>query len=946
MDEVCKTGADRAGKVEVLRKKGKPFSAKDMTFQLASITEQVIDSVISTDLDFKITYVNSAFEKKYGYSRGEVIGLSPGIFNGDADSEEIQNEIYQTVSAGEVWKGDISNRRKDGSTFLCELTIFPLKDENGNTFAYTGIQRDVTARKEAEEALKRHSLRSDVLLKLNKMRDASKEQILDFVREEVIKVTESEFAFLGFLSDDESIMKVESWSSGVMAKCAVADKPMQFPISKAGLWAEAVRQRKAVIINDCSGPQAAKKGFPAGHVSINRYMCIPVFEGDRIVMVAAVANKEGIYDESDIRSLSSMMNDAWGLFRQKEAEDALRFSEDKFSKAFHRSPDSIAVTSIESGRFMEVNKGFEEMSGYSRDEVIGKTTLDINLWQNPDERKAMLKEFSVKGSIRDYEIQGVCKNGDIRELLISCELIEIYSEHCLLSITRDVTEHKRAEERIEGLAKFPSENPNPVLRVDDDSKLLYANDAAKSLLAEWGCKIGERVGSDWQNIIADALQKGTEQITEIEHDGKVFSFAIAPVVNAGYTNLYGRDITERKEAEEQLEVAKERAEAANAAKGDFLANMSHEIRTPMSVIAGFGDILASEELTKQQMAYVELIRNAGKSLLVIINDILDYSKIEAGKLEIYLYEHPLKEIVGDVENMMRRLATDKGLEFEVVWGKGLPEIIETDQVRVNECLVNLVSNAIKFTDDGFVFLKVSMVDRDGEHFIRFDVEDSGIGIPAEDQEHIFDSFSQVEKGSTRNFGGTGLGLAITGQLAGLLGGSVSLASEEGKGSTFTLVIPAGACAGRDKPGEKKKCGRKIIEVKKARPKFSANVLVAEDHEGCRMIVRKMLELYGLKVTTANDGKEAVRKVLKGKFDLVFMDVRMPEYNGFEATGILRQNGVKIPIIALTAHAMEGDRQMCIEAGCNDYLSKPVERDKLLDILGDYVVGKVGKVGKV
>ncbi|MBN1844047.1 MAG: response regulator [Sedimentisphaerales bacterium] len=392
---------------------------------------------------------------------------------------------------------------------------------------------------------------------------------------------------------------------------------------------------------------------------------------------------------------------------------------------------------------------------------------------------------------------------------------------------------------------------------------------------------------------------------------------------------------------QSLALASEQARQASRAKSEFLANMSHEIRTPLNAIIGFGDLLTDDDLTSQQAEKVNCILKAGQHLLGLVNDILDFSKIEAGRLEIESVECSLEEILLPVDSMLRPAAEQKGLHLEFIARTVLPDRIRTDPVRLRQCLTNLVNNAVKFTEAGHVKVFVSLEPDPSGDKIRFDVEDTGVGVPAEMQESIFEAFTQAEAGTTRRFGGTGLGLTITRRLVEKMGGILTVISEPDRGSTFTLKVPAMVPAGME--GAAPSEARQFDFADPARQpqapphqKYVGQVLVAEDNLANQKLMEILLKKMNLDVRLVADGLQAVEAALAECFDLIFMDMQMPQMNGYEATESLRQQGVTAPIVALTAQALVEDREKCLAAGCDDYLAKPISRDKLGGILDKYL----------
>lgn len=395
---------------------------------------------------------------------------------------------------------------------------------------------------------------------------------------------------------------------------------------------------------------------------------------------------------------------------------------------------------------------------------------------------------------------------------------------------------------------------------------------------------------------------------------------------------------QREQAKEELKQAKEHAEAATAAKSEFLANMSHEIRTPMNGVIGMLDLALDEPLSDKVSDYLNTAKSSSDALVTIINDILDISKIESGKINVEIVDCSLNSLLCDINSIMRPKIVEKGIEFEVILDCPVPKQIRTDLMRLRQCLINLIGNATKFTETGQIHVHVSTQSGGTGTEIRFDIEDTGTGIPPDKQAMIFESFSQADSSTNRKFGGTGLGLTITRKLAELIGGSISLTSEPGKGSTFSLIIPAGVDVESQSLITELEKGStshgKMSEI--ADIKLSGKILVAEDDRVNQKVLLTMLEKAGLQTTIANDGKEAVEKATSESFDVILMDIHMPNMNGYEATTALREKGFTIPILALTASVLKSEVDKCLEVGCDEHLYKPIDRPKLLQTLSKYL----------
>ncbi len=432
------------------------------------------------------------------------------------------------------------------------------------------------------------------------------------------------------------------------------------------------------------------------------------------------------------------------------------------------------------------------------------------------------------------------------------------------------------------------------------------------------------------------------EVFALHRDGREFpvELAIAPIRSTDAISFcaYARDITERRQQADVLRTAKDAAEQASHAKSAFLANMSHEIRTPLNAILGFADLLLNDMNgdAMERHDHLTTIHDSGRHLLTLIDDVLDLSKIESGQIEIEHVRCSPHEIIAAAVSILRVRAAERGVTLEYFWKDEAPASIVSDPDRLRQILMNLIGNAIKFTEVGSVQVAARW-EIDETSRIVIDVIDTGIGIDEERLESIFDPFVQADSSITRRFGGTGLGLSISRRLARLLGGSLTLESALGRGSVFTVTIPTGPVegVGRVRAGASDIASSHSLAARAASPTLAGRrVLIVDDGATNRKLIKLILERAGAQTATAENGRIGVDTALSEPFDLILMDMQMPVMDGYRAARELRLSGCRAPIIALTAHAMAGDERKCRDAGCSGYLTKPIHPHRLLTTIAE------------
>jgi PAS domain S-box-containing protein len=594
------------------------------------------------------------------------------------------------------------------------------------------------------------------------------------------------------------------------------------------------------------------------------------------------------------------------------------------------APDAIIVATRD-GEIVVANEEALRMFGYGRDELIGRAVTDVLTGAWPSAGNG---------------VERFARRRDGLELPVEISLgpLDTAEGGLVTAVIRDITERRVDEERLMAAAQFFEISYDLLCTIDAAGYFVELNGAWEQTLGWTPSELRDRRSEELVHP-ADRRRTGAayrrkdgghetdrllNRVRTRDGGWRWLEWTTVSPPGDWLTYASARDVTERVEAEHELAVARDEALAAARTKSAFLANMSHEIRTPLNGVLGITNVLLDGELSPEQRSYAELIQRSGDTLLTVVNDVLDVSKIEAGALELEDVPFTLLDATEDAFDLTGEQAASKGLKLTMSVGHDLPAIVVGDPVRLRQVLGNLLSNAVKFTAEGEITLTLSTAGEDdaGRTLVRFEVSDEGIGIEPGHVSRMFEPFTQADVSTTRRFGGSGLGLAIVSQLVQMMGGQVGANSTPGEGSTFWFTVPF----------EVASVGVPTPQRDVRAPTAGARVLVVEDNEVNRIVAVELLERRGCSVTTACEGREGLAALERECFDVVLMDCQMPEVDGYEATRRLRASGgpaAQTPVVAMTAHALPEDRARCLDAGMDDYLAKPIGSEDLDRVLARF-----------
>jgi len=875
------------------------------------------DAIYVQDKQGKFLDVNTGAIKMYGYPKNFFIGKTPQILSapGKNDLKETAKRLKKAFEGKpqvfEFWGIDKNKR------------VFP-KEVKMNKSSYFGqdvvvvFAQDITERKAAQKSLEE--------------------------KEQKLRRIFNAFPDIYFKSDIKGVVEEISPSvtkiAGYQPEEIIGEKSKRFYYSQEE-WNE-----------------ISRLVFDKGEVNDfdTRIKC----KNGQIINCSLTARL--VYDENNRPfEIEGVLRD---ITDRKNTEVALWESNRRLSTLMDNLPGmAYRCANDHKWTMIFVSNGCRELTGYESDDIIGNKKKSYNDIIHPDDRERVWK--SVQEALKkktSYRMTYRIETADLATKWVWEQGSGVYSEEdslqALEGFITDITDQRRAEEEVRKLSRSVEQSPNIVIIADLNARIEYVNPRFSAVT---GYTAEEVIGrnprflksgktpKESYTAMWNRLTSGLDWSGEFQNrkkNGEVYweSANIFPLKNEeGEISHYismKEDITDRKKMEKDLIRAKEKAEESDRLKSAFLANMSHEIRTPMNAIIGFSQLLNDESISSDEKAhFIDLIQKSGNDLLRLIDDIIDISKIEAGQLKVfksqYFLDNILEEIYNSYQQFLKTKPDKANVKLQYKQPKDKKTVIFTDIDRFRQIFRNLLNNAIKFTESGLIEFGFRKTSDKTEPMLEFYVRDTGIGVPADKLEVIFQSFRQANDSDTRLYGGTGLGLAITRRMVELLGGKIWVESAKGQGSTFYFTLPF----------KKIKLGyfQESMDAESSKKDIQnydwsgKNILIVEDDDNSYIYFKNILSRTNIRIQRAVNGTEALEKVRKGNFNVVLMDIRIPRLNGLKTTTRIKEINKNIPVIAQTAYAMEGEKEKCIKAGCDDYISKPIKINDFFTIINKHII---------